>query len=99
MDIEFDISSEAMVTPLRGEEENPHHTHIIRQFKEDEEVKLFAMQNRDGRTAKEWLDWWLDQKLTSIGNISPKHAIISGRLHLVMERVRQSLRSSKRLQR
>jgi hypothetical protein len=94
---DLSISPEAAVIPVRGKEKNPQHTHLIEQFKSDAEVRLFAEKSRDGRTAEEWLDWWLDQDLLSLDNVSPKHAIITGSLELVMLRVRQNLRSSKRL--
>jgi hypothetical protein len=94
---DLSISPEAAVIPVRGEEKNPQHTHLIEEFKGDAEVRLFAEKSRDGRTAEEWLDWWLDQDLSSLGNMSPKHAIITGGLELVMLRVRQNLRSSKRV--
>lgn len=79
-------------------EKNPHRSfHSVESFKNDEEVKLFAEKSRDVRSAEEWLDWWLEQKLPSIGNISPKEAILAGDFKLVMLRVRQSLRSTERL--
>lgn len=99
-DIDFDISPESRAVVICGEDKDPHHEfHTLKGFVALEEVRTFAEKSRDGRSAKEWLDWWLDQKLPSIGNISPKEAILAGDFKLVMLRVRQSLRISKRLRR
>ena len=94
VDSENFLAPESGVVALRGEEVNPQHTNLIEEFKVHEEVRKFAYKYCDDKEDPEgWLDNWLDEKLLSIGGVTPRQAIASGKIDLVMLRVEQNLRS------